>query len=103
MIKQKTDEAFEKLHVYSLTGYTPDGLSDEVFLVHDEKFGANQFQTMVITIIGKLQQEEDLDKLTIHEVAQKLQQKFGFKRYSLLNCVVWDKSRKLLCEASIRG
>ena len=32
-----TDEAFQKLHIYSLTGFTPDALADEVFLVHDQE------------------------------------------------------------------
>ncbi|MBN2382459.1 hypothetical protein JXQ70_06210 [bacterium] len=92
-----------KLNIYSLTGYTPDGLADEVFLVHEQSFTANEFQAMVIATTGKMQQAKDFEQATVHDVAQKLRDKFGFRRYSFTTCVIWDRERKVLCEASIRG
>ena len=90
-------------HVYSLTGYSVDGLFEEVFLVHEENCHPNEFQALVINAVGKLRQRKPSDCFSIHEVAKILERKFGFRRYSFYSCAVFDGDRNLICETSVRG
>lgn len=101
--KRPTDDVFSMFHLYSLTGYNSEGIMDEVFLIHEDKYQANQFESMVINSIGKLSQQDDYEQVSVHHVAKQLEKKFGFRRYSFLNCNVWDKERNILCHTSIRG
>ena len=89
--------------IYSLTGYSLDGLFEEVFLIHDENLHPNEFQAMVINSIGKLRQRPHFELITVHDVAKFLEKKFGFRRYSFYSCAVFDGERNVICEASIRG
>ncbi|MFC1849760.1 hypothetical protein ACFL27_06085 [candidate division CSSED10-310 bacterium] len=91
------------LFTYSLTGYDNEGILEEVFLLHERDFHPNEFQSMVIHVVSKMRKNKDSEAATIHDVAQQLERKFEFRRFSFYNCYVWDQEQNIICETSVRG
>jgi hypothetical protein len=91
-------------YTYSLTGFNQEGILEEVFLLNEENYHPNEFQSLVIAVIGKLKKQESTwTNCTVHDVAKHLEKKFGFHRFSFYNCYLWDKDRTVICETSVRG
>lgn len=89
--------------IYSLTGHNIDGVLEEVFLINENRFHPNEFQSMVIHVTGKLTNDKKSEGFTVHEVAKYLEQKFEFRRFSFYNCYVMDQEGNMICETSVRG